>query len=60
MPEYTFITGEKFSVLANDAEHARQIINAFFDGEWEDNPYVEEEDIETVNYIEADTILLDD
>lgn len=60
MPRYVFITGEKFEVLANDAEHARQIINAFFNGEWGNDPYVEEEDIETVNYIEADTILLDD
>lgn len=60
MPEYRFITGEVFSVMANDAEHARQIINAFFNGEWEDDPYVEDEDIEAVNYVEADTILLND
>ena len=59
MPEYTFITGEKYSVMANDEAHARRIINAFFDGEWQDDPEVEVEDIDAVNYIEADTILLD-
>ena len=59
MPEYIFITGEKYSVLANDEAHARRIMFSFFDGDWEDDPEVEDEDIETVNYIEATTILLD-
>lgn len=59
MPEYIFITGEKYSVMANDELHARRIISAFFDGEWEDDPEVEDEDIQEVNYIDSDTILLD-
>jgi hypothetical protein len=58
MPEYIFMTGEKFSVYANDEHHAKQVIDAYFDGEWENDPYVEEEDIETVQYVGADTILL--
>lgn len=60
MPEYRFITGEVFSVMANDAEHAQRIINRFFDGQWDDDPDVEDEDIQAVNYVEASTILLDD
>ena len=59
MAEYVFLTGEKYSVMANDELHARKIISAFFDGEWEDDPEVEDEDIQAVNYIDADTILLD-
>ena len=58
MPEYIFITGEKFSVYANDEGHARRIMFSFFDGDWKDDPEVEDEDIETVRYVEADTILL--
>lgn len=60
MPEYRFITGEVFSVMANDAEHARRIINRFFDGDWEGDPEVEDEDIEAINYVESTTVLLDD
>jgi hypothetical protein len=59
MPEYRFITGEVYSVMANDAEHALGIINAFFDGDW-DGSYVTDDDINAVNYVEADTMLLDD
>ena len=58
MPEYIFITGEKYSVLANDEAHAHKIMSAFFDGEWKDDPEVEDEDIQAVNCIDADTILL--
>jgi hypothetical protein len=54
MPEYQFISGERFSVMANDAEHAREILNAFFNGDW-DNNYVTDDDINAVNYIGADT-----
>lgn len=60
MPEYRFITGEVFSVMANDAEHARRIINRFFEGEWDDDPEVEDEDIQAINYVESTTMLLDD
>ena len=59
MPEYRFLSGEIYSVMANDAEHAREIINSFFNGDW-DNAYVTDDDINAVNYVEADTILLDD
>lgn len=62
MPRYTFITGEKFSVRANDAAHAKSIIDAYFSGVWEegDDVYVTEDDINDVLYIENDTIMIDD
>ena len=60
MPEYKFITGETFSVMANDAIHAREIINTYFDGEDPDGSYVTEEDIDSVTYVENETLLLDD
>jgi hypothetical protein len=59
MPEYRFITGEVYSVMANDAAHAREVLNAFFNGDW-DGSYVTDEDIEAVNYAGADTRYIDE
>lgn len=58
MQEFVFITGEKFRVRANDLVHAQLILNAYF-MDAEPNDDVTEEDIMKVEYMEADTILID-
>ena len=59
MPEYRFITGEVFSIMANDEEHARRIIDAYFSSRPYEYDDVEPEDIDAVQYIEGTTIKLD-
>lgn len=58
MQEFVFITGEKYRVRANDAEHAQKILDSFFMDTWP-NDDVTEEDIMKVEYMEADTFQID-
>ncbi len=51
---YRFISGEIYSVEANDLVHAQRIIAAFFDGEW-DEVTVTSDDINGVQYDDVDT-----
>jgi hypothetical protein len=57
MPVYKFMTGEVYSVDANDSVQAERIIKAFFDGEW-DEVIVTSDDINGVQYEHAGTMLL--
>lgn len=55
MSEYIFLSGEVFQVAAKDESHAKQIMDAYFSAEWEENPEVTDEDINNVVYMGADT-----
>lgn len=57
MTIYKFMTGEVYSVEANDSVQAERIIKAFFDGEW-DEVVVTSDDINGVQYEHAGTMLL--
>lgn len=49
MARWRFLTGEIYSVEANDIAQATEIIKAFFDGEW-DEYSVTSDDINRVEY----------
>ena len=57
MAIYKFMTGEVYSVEANDAVQAQRIIDAFFDGEW-DEVDVTSSDINGVQYEYSGTKLM--
>ena len=59
MAIYKFISGEIYSVEANDIVHARRIMDAFFNGEW-DEVDVTSDDINRVEYDDVDTRYLEE
>ena len=54
MAMWRFLAGEVYSVEANDIAKAREIMKAFFDGEW-DEVAVTSDDINRVEYEGTDT-----
>lgn len=57
MPVYNFMTGEVYSVEAKNAVQAQRIIDAFFQGEW-DEVDVTSDDINGVQYEYSGTKLM--
>jgi hypothetical protein len=59
MAIYRFISGEIYSVEANDVVHAKRIMDAFLNGDW-DGETVTDDDINRVEYDDADTRYLEE